>query len=456
MKDLILSTLKPRLKNLTVEDINSSLYYFHLDLPEDSEFIEKHHVGKGRSRSTETITRKPVAPSKIDVDTLQPPPASSTDARPPSKGPPNEGSVQRHPLGPRPLQSQASVKRKPLPPLPGVENSNSQKLKLPPRPSEGSFGNHNTPSKTFSMTVIRRDPSSMAQWNIGRISSNPLTSASSPISECDLDNRYGPIYVYIDTPGFGKFRQVTDYTGATNGQVQVTAGFSRKVSMAWESSPNWRGRGSLDQQRASANSKVDETFTEDATQAGSGKSGREKGYVFLSPWNGQCSFTTTLGGRALKCRHTLSGNGMRIDPTDPTSRCSAEVSELRFNLPNIPVLSSHKGGSKSVDLSRFASKFSHMRNKLSSDSGTSSRSVPISPNIPAMKLTRSTATSDDDDNDDGDVLDHLGREKAGGGNRGKRVKLGKLIIYHEGTQMLDLIVAANMGVFWRSWDRSAS
>ncbi|KIH93371.1 hypothetical protein SPBR_04126 [Sporothrix brasiliensis 5110] len=74
---------------------------------------------------------------------------------------------------------------------------------------------------------------------------------------------------------------------------------------------------------------------------------------------------------------------------------------------------------------------------------------------------------DDDDDDDDDVDlgdgDHneddeldlrLGREKAGGGNRGKRAKLGKLIVYDDGFKMLDLVVAANMGVWWVSWERS--
>lgn len=47
----------------------------------------------------------------------------------------------------------------------------------------------------------------------------------------------------------------------------------------------------------------------------------------------------------------------------------------------------------------------------------------------------------------------LGQEKAGGGNRGKRAKLGKLIIHDEGLKMLDLVVAANLGVWWETWGR---
>jgi hypothetical protein len=46
----------------------------------------------------------------------------------------------------------------------------------------------------------------------------------------------------------------------------------------------------------------------------------------------------------------------------------------------------------------------------------------------------------------------IGQEKAGGGNRGKRAKLGKLVIHHEGFKMLDLVVAANISVWWSVWE----
>jgi hypothetical protein len=61
---------------------------------------------------------------------------------------------------------------------------------------------------------------------------------------------------------------------------------------------------------------------------------------------------------------------------------------------------------------------------------------------------------EDEDDDSGDILNlSLGREKAGGGIRGKRAKLGKLIVHDEGLKMLDLIVAANMGIWWTVWER---
>ena len=63
------------------------------------------------------------------------------------------------------------------------------------------------------------------------------------------------------------------------------------------------------------------------------------------------------------------------------------------------------------------------------------------------------AIEETDPEDEWERLDlSLGREKAGGGNRGKRAKLGKLIIYDEGFKMLDLTVAANMGIWWAGWE----
>jgi hypothetical protein len=61
-----------------------------------------------------------------------------------------------------------------------------------------------------------------------------------------------------------------------------------------------------------------------------------------------------------------------------------------------------------------------------------------------------TAKSASDEEDRLDLS--IGQEKAGGGNRGKRVKLGKLIILDEGFKMLDLVVAANMGIWWSVWE----
>jgi hypothetical protein len=54
-----------------------------------------------------------------------------------------------------------------------------------------------------------------------------------------------------------------------------------------------------------------------------------------------------------------------------------------------------------------------------------------------------------------DRLDlRLGQERAGGGFAGKQAKLGKLIIEGEGLIMVDLLVAANMAIWWRAWEKA--
>jgi hypothetical protein len=78
------------------------------------------------------------------------------------------------------------------------------------------------------------------------------------------------------------------------------------------------------------------------------------------------------------------------------------------------------------------------------NSSDEQESPPISIGSHHSDYTLRSPTEEDDER-----LDlSIGREKAGGGNRGKRAKLGKLIIHDEGFKMLDLVVAANMGVWW--------
>ena len=48
----------------------------------------------------------------------------------------------------------------------------------------------------------------------------------------------------------------------------------------------------------------------------------------------------------------------------------------------------------------------------------------------------------------------LAQENAGGGFAGRQAKLGKLIVHDEGLKMFDLLVAANMGIWWRAYERT--
>ncbi len=116
------------------------------------------------------------------------------------------------------------------------------------------------------------------------------------------------------------------------------------------------------------------------------------------------------------------------------------VSELRFNLPSGTPHQAldRSGASKSGrwDANHLSGHFSKLLHHRS----------------------RSSDEESDDDYEygegDGAPMDlSLGKEYAGGGTRGRRAKLGKLIIHDEGLKMLDLVVAANVGVWWTTWGR---
>ena len=173
------------------------------------------------------------------------------------------------------------------------------------------------------------------------------------------------------------------------------------------------------------------------------------------------------------------------------------MSELRFNLPHSELFKPYKanGNAKgtNVDSGRFSIPvFGHIRNKLSQGARPPlphrphPRPHPTSyaalypsddehapPLPPRVYDDPQEAWSSDEGNirpiggslrshpeytpwspnEEDERLDlSLGRERAGGGNRGKRAKLGKLIIHDEGYKMLDLVVAANMGVWWSVFD----
>jgi hypothetical protein len=49
----------------------------------------------------------------------------------------------------------------------------------------------------------------------------------------------------------------------------------------------------------------------------------------------------------------------------------------------------------------------------------------------------------------------LGQELAGGGFGGKQAKLGKIILEDEGLKMMDLLVAANLALWWRAYEKAA-
>lgn len=153
-----------------------------------------------------------------------------------------------------------------------------------------------------------------------------------------------------------------------------------------------------------------------------------KSFFFHDPWHAECEFIAGIAGRSLRCRRASKHTSL------------ANVSELRFNLPSSQALRSPLptllGSSKE---SRRSSFFGRLQRASSSASQRTTQ----------VKDTGSVRGDDSESR-----LDlSLGQEHAGGGFGGKQAKLGKLIIEPEGVPMLDLLVAANMAMWWKIYEK---
>ncbi|TFB02577.1 hypothetical protein CCMA1212_005283 [Trichoderma ghanense] len=516
VRDVILSTFKPRLKNVTFEDVSGSLYYVHLELPmlgmNAPQPLRDESQGRSSEESytTRTIARKPVpgvssqAPEiSIQGDPLQFPPRIGD----PSPAPPNDRNVPFNsqdpnyapPLPPRrledsglglsdssselnpqmaPQQPRASApRRKPVGPRqqsdvsqPRLSMDETARSRDPTRDGAYTAG-HTRQSRSlsplkssdsstppFTLNLIRRDPGTGDQWNVGKISSYevvPLAGESGAHLSASPERRasqHPSIDIHIQNAGYARFRtrpssamrprrsMDADRSLADMAASQDGHSFYRQVSMAYSRSFGSAMRSKFHQVgqavRKKAHNREGSEASVNSFSSGENKSGsptssrpdkmRPRGYTFTSPWGGRCEFRTGNGGRSLLCYHILhEGEVGAFNPlvpdSNPSKSTSAVVSELRFNLPGsdlFPTGDVPKGDGEN--------RLGHFGKFIKS------------------AMDRSEYRDDDDVMSPFDL--NIGGEKAGGGNRGTRAKLGKLIIYHEGLKMLDLLVAANMGV----------
>ncbi|KAK1777238.1 hypothetical protein QBC45DRAFT_417296 [Copromyces sp. CBS 386.78] len=536
--------------------------------------------------------RRPRASARVDRAVAAQPPVAGNDgyrpnpmfqpgpvAEPPLRPAAENLAAMRRPMGPRPptgltIPEEPTVSPGTVPTSNRPITPTDQTLYTPtsnvPRPADGILSPSSTVTRArapstsklaatipFTLTLIRRDPSTNLQWNVGKISSFETNiptpeSAHPDLGEEDASTAEQPppiatqlIDIHLETSGYAKYRGMPSRaniealrptspqsfartlqglgSGSSSGngslgslgsggaspqkQImgvahrEVEEGFHRQVVMAYTKS--WTSglkgafkRHSRSASTASATGTMGDGIPRHTRHGSSSTIGsadlspnehqnqnpqsppppaghnrresmgggggqlitqpgpnlRPKGYVFLSPWLGRCEFRTGSTGRSLKCRHILdehSGGITQIDPAKlaqsvrdaPTigqSRGDSitwaitgakPVSELRFNLPSEP-RSPGAGGEQGAATGSKRHRFS--------------RFLGLEP----------PSSEDEYFNDEEDVFDlALGREDAGGGSRGKRAKLGKLIVHDEGLKMLDLVVAANMGVWWNTWER---
>ena len=510
--DVFLSTMKPRQKVVTAQDVESSLYYFHVDVEEDEDIRHAVHLAEqtqslkeeGEHKTNNNgqgMNRKPLPPSpRLALGNRpEPPPKVYPFLQLPGNGHGRTTQLGRKPVGsiynvmqpghnlpedvslrrlhgPRPLHPRhQSVDIAALDIPKGKENMNPRRWSeqpplLPPRPQPGTINDrehlsptilHNpTPSgatqSTSSITLIRRDPGSGGQWNVGKIEIN------APGNQVDiLLDITNPGYEKFSRPDYqnlGQYRQeagllspqsMEQLTGSVTLQEQNTPTFQRQIFLGKakggspHASPYKQDFGEAYFNAHGQPSTSPHSPAKNGLPASPGprSPGQIKAYTFLSPWNGTCEFSTGIAGKSLKCKHKLSSSA-----TSPenSSGHAATVSELRFNLPSGKLF-----GKTSPKRPPLATASSSKRSSFLASSQAHHRS-----SLDMASSSRKDSLDDDSDDSMDEKMDlSLGQERAGGGSGGKRAKLGKLIVEDEGLKMLDLIVAANMGVWWSVYEK---
>ncbi|KAI9877406.1 MAG: hypothetical protein M1830_003996 [Pleopsidium flavum] len=442
--DVFLTTLKPREKVVTVEDIQSSLYYLHVDNSEDDTFLRDSNIAKDpqeiggepetRDRDVEARTevhrkalpQKPPdeyacgthpkpppeispysQPGHLGLGDIEPPrrkplngaaPTKEDELRRQSTGAPVP-SLSGHLLGPRPFhprlhsldsgkplaekesvdtpsrrwsaQSTVHIRKPPMPPRTEFQrkqvlndhlgiNDITQVHPSLHRQGSNSLGGEATTDE-LSFTLIRRDPASGGQWNVGKISSAPSEERYSDswdtAQNMTMKGLRRPIHIEVRTPGYGKFNsaisQVSIDKGEAiqgNGRRSVFANssefqddrvFRRRLFYERSNSAQHKSRkqrpGSSDMSIGSEVSwqsfdtrpirdpqgsaeTLDHTFAGDNADSASAKTkANPRGYTFLSPWNGPCEFSTGIAGRSLKCKHSLPAGAAATSSSPPVT-----------------------------------------------------------------------------------------------------------------------------------------
>lgn len=194
----------------------------------------------------------------------------------------------------------------------------------------------------LSLTLIRRDPASGAQWNVGKVKDPPSFEISSDNQGRSVPGRVkkpgAPLYIDINNPGYSKFlfnpdmaspRRSEDSMNSVHsgragsrssfasptGPAPVDSTFRRR--MWYEGArytPDYFGHKKAPSNENNlsvpgttpmgVNSPFDEMDSQRRITMGThDKKAGYRGYVFESPWNGRCEFVTGGSGDSLKVRN---------------------------------------------------------------------------------------------------------------------------------------------------------
>lgn len=343
--------MKPREKVVTAEDITSSLYFVHVEHAQDVNLISQPDF-----QGSDYSEQRPSALNRLSVPGIPrkavPGIPATALARKPIPGTlaPIANFDSRQNASAGQFAQRSEMLSPSYEPRGSYDSSRSQTendipTKQPRRPEA------NTAPSGISLTLIRRDPASGAQWNVARIDDPTLADISSPGSAEPAARRKpgAPMYIEISNPGYSKFlhsdmdqrpplpNRTSDLSVRFHQSSNVPpypsadyfpeaplksdnvfrrrlwmegshlgGGFGHRKSGSYDRTPsrptsrgNYDERSSVDQALPSPSflTRDDQAY---ATLQVSERQSNFRGYVFTSPWNGRCEFVTGASGGTLK------------------------------------------------------------------------------------------------------------------------------------------------------------
>lgn len=340
--------MKPREKVVTAEDITSSLYFVHVEHPEDVNLL-----GHPEFQDPNYPEQRPNSMNRVSAPLIQRKAVPNTPTAAPTRKPVLGTLAPIANFESRQNASAGQYAQRPTMLTPAYEPRGSydssrspteNDIPPPVQPRRPDVSTHPT---GISLILIRRDPASGAQWNVARIDDPTITG----ISSNGLSERKpgSPLYIEISNPGYSKFlhsdadnrpplptrtsdlsvrsyqssnappRPSVDISHATSSKSDnifrrrlwmegshLGGGFGHRKSGSYDRTPsrptsrgNYDDRLFVDQPLPSPSfvTRDDQAY---GTLQVSERQSNFRGYVFTSPWNGRCEFVTGASGGTLK------------------------------------------------------------------------------------------------------------------------------------------------------------
>jgi hypothetical protein len=339
--------MKPREKLVTAVDVQSSLYFVHVEQPEDFRLIDPPDSQEPDYSDQRQTSSNPGLVPVVQRKAI--PGASGIAAAPPMRKPvpgtlaPINNYANKQNINAGIYSQRPGVLGPDYNPRRSFDSSQYQQENQRPTPSPRRLS-ENPRCSSPSLTLIRRDPASGAQWNVARIEDPAVLDISSTANDSKTKKKTGaPMYIEVFNPGYSKFLH-SDNTGKPPlpsrdtglsarsfqaGQTQIPdaqretqlsmsenifrrriwmegsqhagAGFGHRKNSSYDGNtirPDSRG-SYAGQAQPPPSFLTNENQTYGSIEV-SDRPTSFRGYVFTSPWNGRCEFVTGAGGGSLK------------------------------------------------------------------------------------------------------------------------------------------------------------